>query len=101
MAPALAAELRSLVGQEPIDLPRAALVIPKAESPSLDPEQTLAALHALGDRAHQRLADRFGASVRDRIAELNRFLFEDEKFSGNRLQYKDFRNSLLNVVIER
>ena len=41
------------------------------------------------------------APVRARVAALNRLLFTRERFSGNRAHYDDFRNSLLNVVLER
>jgi regulator of sirC expression with transglutaminase-like and TPR domain len=97
----LAAELRSIVDVEPIDLLRAALVIAKLEYPSLDPGTSVAALRALGARASARLARLLDAPVRARVAELNRLLFVDESFAGNRSAYDDFRNSLLNVVLER
>jgi regulator of sirC expression with transglutaminase-like and TPR domain len=98
---ALAAELAAVVAREPVDLSAAALVIAKLEYPRLDPARTLAALQNLGARAADRLAALSDASVRARIAELNRLLFVDENFSGNRAAYDDFRNSLLNVVLER
>jgi regulator of sirC expression with transglutaminase-like and TPR domain len=97
----LAAELRSIVADEPIDLLRAALVIAKLEYPSLDPAVPAGALRALGARAADRLARLREAPVRARIAELNRLLFIDESFAGNRAAYDDFRNSLLNDVLER
>jgi regulator of sirC expression with transglutaminase-like and TPR domain len=97
----LAAELRSLVAEEPVDLLRAALVIARLEYPALDPVVPLTALQALGARAADRLAGLHEAPVRARIAELNRLLFIDESFAGNRATYDDFRNSLLNDVLER
>jgi regulator of sirC expression with transglutaminase-like and TPR domain len=39
--------------------------------------------------------------MRPRIAALNTLIFEDERFSGNHAHYDDFRNSLLNDVLER
>ena len=39
--------------------------------------------------------------MRARIAALNRLLFDRERFLGNRAHYDDFRNSFLNVVLER
>ena len=32
---------------------------------------------------------------------MNAFLFDEERFAGNRAHYSDFRNSLLNVVLGR
>jgi regulator of sirC expression with transglutaminase-like and TPR domain len=97
----LAAELVAIVARDPVDLSEAALVIAKLEYPRLDPATTVSALHDLGLRAAERLAGLREAPVRTRIAELNRLLFVDENFSGNRAAYDDFRNSLLNVVLER
>ncbi len=98
---ALAAELRGIVAHEPVDLLRAALVIARLEYPTLDPARPLSALQQLGARAADRLARLRDAPVRARIAELNRLLFVDESFSGNRVAYDDFRNSLLNDVLDR
>ena len=101
VAAPLAAELRAIVAADPVDLSRAALVIARLEYPSLDVAATVSLLHALGARAADRLAGLRSAPVRARIAELNRLLFVDESFTGNRTAYDDFRNSLLNVVLER
>ena len=98
---ALSSELCTVLAREPIDLPRAALVIAKLEYPNLDPRQSLTALERLGARAAERLAAQAMAPLRDRIAELNRLLFDEENFAGNRAHYDDYRNSLLNVVLER
>jgi regulator of sirC expression with transglutaminase-like and TPR domain len=62
---------------------------------------SLAALASLGDRAVARLTPWGDATVRARVAALNQLLFDDENFAGNRTNYDDFRNSLLNVVLER
>src|SRR5215831_4461974 len=97
----LAAELRAVLAEEPLDLVRAALVVAKLEYPRLDPERTTGALKDLGDRAGDRLAAMSGAPVRRRIAAINRLLYDEESFAGNRAHYNDFRNSLLNVVLER
>ena len=97
----LAAELGTLLSAERVDLARAALVVAKIEYPKLDPDRTIARLDALGDRAHGRLNALADSSVAARVEALNRLLFEEEKFEGNRRHYGDFRNSLLNVVLER
>jgi regulator of sirC expression with transglutaminase-like and TPR domain len=96
----LAAELQAVLADEPIDLARGALAIAGLEYPNLDPEPTLHVLDRLARQAAQRLAHTSG-SVHARIAALNGLIFEDEGFAGNRTHYDDFRNSLLNVVIER
>ena len=97
----LGRELASVLADDPVDLARAALVIARLEYPSLDPVPTLATLSALGDRAAERLHQLDAAPVRTRIAALNQLLYEDENFAGNHDHYDDFRNSLLNVVLER
>jgi regulator of sirC expression with transglutaminase-like and TPR domain len=86
---------------QPLDLARAALVIARIEYPELDPRPTIACLDDLGERGARRLNAIHDAPVRSRIAELNRLLYDDERFAGNRAHYGDFRNSLLNVVVER
>jgi regulator of sirC expression with transglutaminase-like and TPR domain len=96
----VAAELDAVLADEPIDLARGALAIARLEYPNLDPEPTLHVLDRLARQATQRLAHASG-SVRAQIAALNGVIFEDEGFAGNRTHYDDFRNSLLNVVIER
>jgi regulator of sirC expression with transglutaminase-like and TPR domain len=97
----LAGELQAVLGEEPIDLVRAALVIAKLEYPQLDPRPSIDELARIGERARRRLDELTPHSGRDGIAALNRVLFEEERFAGNRAHYDDFRNSLLNVVLER
>jgi regulator of sirC expression with transglutaminase-like and TPR domain len=97
----LAPELSAVMAREPVDVPRAALVIAKLEYPSLDPAPSLRVLQQLGEQAAEELAPLRGAPARLRIAAINRVLFDRERFAGNRAHYDDFRNSLLNVVLER
>jgi regulator of sirC expression with transglutaminase-like and TPR domain len=59
------------------------------------------ALDRLGARARARVDRIAGRSVRARLTALNGLLFEDEGFSGNHGHYDDFRNSFLNIVLER
>jgi len=94
-------ELQALLAEEPVDLARAALSIARLEFPHLDTAASLASLERLGRRAARRLRPFGDAPVRLRISALNRLLYEDEHFTGNRRHFDDFRNSLLNVVIER
>ncbi len=101
-APAsLVSELHAHVATDPIDLARSALVIAKLEYPRLEPQPSLDVLERLGERATARVAALDDAPVRDRVAALNRLIYGEERFSGNRAHYDDFRNSLLNLVLER
>lgn len=97
----LVRELQTALGAEPLDLARAALVIAKLEYGHYDAGPSMAVLDRLGQAAFTRLRRVSGGSVRARIAALNGLLFEEEGFSGNHAHYDDFRNSLLNVVLER
>ena len=94
-------ELRAIVAGEPIDLARAALVIAKLEYPALDPKPSLARLRELGDQATHATKPLAGAPSRDQLAAISRALYDDAGFAGNHAHYDDFRNSLLNVVLER
>ena len=94
-------EFESAVAGEPIDLAATALTIAKLEYPQLDPAPHLAALDRLGDLARLRIGRVSATAHRARIAALNALLFEDEGFAGNHSHYDDFRNSLLNTVLDR
>jgi regulator of sirC expression with transglutaminase-like and TPR domain len=96
----LTAEFEAVLTDDPVDLARAALVIARIEYPALDAAVSLDMLARLGERAAIRLGDT-GSSVRARVATLNAFLFDEERFTGNHAHYTDFRNSLLNVVLGR
>lgn len=97
----ITAELRAVVATEPIDLARAALVIAKLEYPRLDPAPSLARLRELGDQATHATKPLAGAPAREVLATISHELYEKAGFAGNRAHYDDFRNSLLNVVLER
>ncbi len=97
----LIAEFRAVVAQDPIDMPLAALAIARLEYPGLDPAPSLQRLEELGARAADAARAVEGASVRTVLAAISRELYEKEGFAGNRAFYGDFRNSLLNVVLER
>lgn len=94
-------ELHGVLAQAPLDLARAALVVAKLEYTELAPQRYLDHLDRLAGRAVERLARVRGGSVRARLEVLNSLLFEEERFAGNRAHYDDFRNSLLNVVLDR
>jgi regulator of sirC expression with transglutaminase-like and TPR domain len=97
----LAAAFQAALGRNPVDLASAALVIARLEYPQLDPAPSLRVLDSIGRRAAAALDGTSARSVRTRIARLNELLFADEGFAGNRAHYDDFRNSLLNVVLDR
>lgn len=100
-----AALVRAGRGQPP--LAETALAVAHEEYPELAPRTYLARLHAFGSVVAERLrAEWPGASlsqipVTDRIAALNRYLFEELRFRGNQEEYYDPRNSFLNEVIDR
>lgn len=98
---ALVSELQAHVASDPIDLARCALVIAKLEYPRLDPGPSLDVLERLGARAQKRLGQPGSAPVREQVAALNELLYDEERFTANRTHYDDFRNSLLNLVLER
>ena len=98
---ALAADFQAVAAQEPIDLARAALVLARLEYPDLDPAPSLRTLDDLGARIRDAVEPLDSAPASMRLAAVAEHLFEGEGFAGNRAHYNDYRNSLLNVVLER
>ncbi len=91
---------RCLAGpEESLDLARAALLIARAEYPQLDVEAYLARLDALAAEVRRRLAGEAPAGAV--LSALNRYLFEEQGFTGNVDDYYDPRNSFLNEVMDR
>ena len=86
-------------------LAQAALVIARIEYPRLDTGRYLSRLDAMGEAARGRIAEQVqetgDATVLACITAINEYLFEDQKFVGNREKYEDPRNSCLNEVLER
>ena len=82
------------------ELAPAALAIARIEYPALDARSYVDALDRLGDAAAQRVS-REGARGQDAIALLNEYLYDDQRFTGNRERYEDPRNSFLNEVLDR
>jgi regulator of sirC expression with transglutaminase-like and TPR domain len=97
----LAAELTALLDAPVIDLARAALLVATVEYPKLDPATTIEALDDLGRGAERALRPWTDAPLSERVGALSRFLYDDAGFRANRANYGDFRNSLLNAVVER
>ncbi len=82
-----------------VDLARAALLVATDEYPELDLDKYLARLDAMAEHVRPHLpADR---NPRGSIQVLNRYLFGELGFDGNRENYYDPRNSYLNDVLER
>jgi regulator of sirC expression with transglutaminase-like and TPR domain len=86
-------------------LAQAALVIARIEYPRLDVTAYLAKLDEMGELAQQaiqRHVDETGdGSTLSCITAMNKYLFEDLHFVGNREKYEDPRNSCLNEVLDR
>jgi len=97
----LVPEMAAVMATDPIDLARAALVIAKLEYPKLSPAPSLERLQDLGGQAAHAAKQVAGAPARDVLATISRELFKNNRFAGNRTHYDDFRNSLLNVVLQR
>ena len=83
----------------------AAFLIARLEYPRLDAERYLSWLDAMGSAARHRIerhADETGdGTVLTRVRTINSYLFDEERFVGNRDKYEDPRNSCLNEVLER
>jgi regulator of sirC expression with transglutaminase-like and TPR domain len=82
-----------------IDLAEGALWIAAEEYPELDVPGQLARLAELASAASQRV--RGARTTRERVVQLNAFLFQERGFTGHRQDYYDERNSFLNDVLER
>src|SRR5262245_14918430 len=82
-----------------IDLGHASLLIAREEYPDLDVRLYLARLDEMADEVRRRMTGREGDA--SQIAHLNRLLFEELGFRGNREEYYDPRNSFLNEVLDR
>ena len=82
-----------------IDLGHASLLIAREEYPDLDVGVYLARLDDMAASIRGRMKRAEGAT--SQIAHLNRLLFEELGFRGNREEYDDPRNSFLNDVLDR
>jgi regulator of sirC expression with transglutaminase-like and TPR domain len=94
------------------DLAIAALMIARIEYPKLDAGPYLDLLDALGREAARRVASaepcvgdpvpaHVDPGIYARVAALNNYLFKEQRFVGNDIQYEDPRNSFLNEVLDR
>ncbi len=85
--------------EDRIDLAEAALLIAAEEKPGLDVPYHLGQLDTLAGDAKGAVEG--AGSDLERLRGLNRFLYSEEGFSGNRKSYYDPRNSFLDEVLER
>ncbi|MEB3884896.1 transglutaminase-like domain-containing protein [Lyngbya sp. CCY1209] len=82
-----------------IDLAKAALYMAQEYQPPFEVDAYLNALDTMATEVSERLPEsRYPLRV---IRTINRYLFEDLGFRGNRTQYYDPENSFLNRVIDR
>lgn len=100
LAPQIERFRQAIAGpDESIDLATAALTVAAGEYPDLDIGAYRARLDTMAATLRQRL--RTDISAADKVKALNRYLFEELGFRGNRDDYYDPRNSFLNEVLER
>ena len=99
----LAEQLADAADRPGPDLAAPAFMIARLEYPRLDPGPYLDRLDAMGDAASRRIEKDPGHSgpLAARVDTLNRYLFNELGFFGNREQYDDPRNSCLNEVLDR
>jgi regulator of sirC expression with transglutaminase-like and TPR domain len=99
----LAEQLADAADRPGPDLAAPAFLIARLEYKHLDPGPYLDRLDQWGDAAFHRIAADPGheAPIAARVDTLNRYLFNELGFSGNRDQYEDPRNSCLNEVLDR
>ncbi len=96
----VAADLERAMNAPGEELAPAALAIARVEYPTLDVEGYLDAIDRMGDDAAARVSQA-GVRGQDAIQVLNEYLYDDQRFTGNRERYDDPRNSFLNEVIDR
>lgn len=82
-----------------LELARGALLIAQSEYPELDIAAYLHQLDTMADAICQKVQET--TFPEHHIAELNRYLFEEQGFQGNNRDYYALSNNLLNVVLDR
>jgi len=95
------AELQKVLSVEDeknIDLLRAGLLISKLDNPELDVEAYVQDV----ERHARRVVVGFSKDTteQERLASLNRYLFEEQGFHGSRTDYENRSNSYLNEVLD-
>jgi regulator of sirC expression with transglutaminase-like and TPR domain len=99
----LAEQLAAAADRPGPDLAAPAFLVARLEYRHLDPGPYLDQLDNLGTTAFHRVGADPGhdAPLAARVDAVNRYLFNDLGFSGNREHYDDPRNSCLNEVLDR
>jgi regulator of sirC expression with transglutaminase-like and TPR domain len=99
----LAAQLADAADRPGPDLAAPAFLVARLEYRDLDPGPYLDRLDQMGEAALRRIATDPGheGPLAARVDALNRYLFTELGFVGNRDQYEDPRNSCLNEVLDR
>ena len=87
------------VGQESIDLEVGAFLIAKSAYPSLDVAAYRQQIDHLAQEVQPRLTPTL--STEQAIQVVNRYLFKEKGFRGDRTDYYNVENSFLNRVIDR
>ncbi len=96
----VATELERALNAPGAELGPASLTIARIEYPALEPQRYLDLLDEMGERAAQRLGSS-AISSSETIQAFNEYLYDEERFGGNREHYDDPRNSFLNEVLDR
>ena len=97
----VAQELERAMNAPGEDLAPAALAIARVEYPSLDPAPYLQTLDRMGREVAERMDRARESGQHDPVRTLNEYLYDEQRFTGNRDQYDDPRNSFLNEVLDR
>ena len=82
-----------------LELATGALLIAQSDYPELDIAAYLQRLDAMADAIRQKVQGT--ALPEHHIAEMNRYLFEEQGFQGNNKDYYALGNNFLNVVLDR
>ena len=90
---------KTVDGDKPLELIRAALWVAAAEYPDLDVNREIARLQFLGHEATSRVEQLSNPFAR--LDGLRDFIYDDLGFRGNARNYQDPRNSFLNDVLNR
>jgi regulator of sirC expression with transglutaminase-like and TPR domain len=99
----LADQLADAADRPGPDLAAPAFLVARLEYRNLDPGPYLDRLDEWGEAAFHRIAADPGhdGPLAARVDTLNKYLFDELGFLGNRDQYEDPRNSCLNEVLDR
>jgi regulator of sirC expression with transglutaminase-like and TPR domain len=99
----LAEQIAEAADRPGTDLAAPAFLVARIEYPRLDPQPYLDRLEKMGDAAFHFVAKDPGhdGPLGARIDAVNRYLFGELGFTGNREQFDDPRNSCLNEVMDR